>query len=249
MPERGRRIIPFPLPPALAATGLQVEGIRLEREGNALLDGTDLALSPHGISALMGPNGAGKTLLLRVIAGLETPEAGEVRMPAHMRGRVGLVFQRPVLLRRSLRGNLTHALRLARVPRQDRNDRLAELLELGQLDRIADRPARRLSGGEAQRLAIVRALARRPALLLVDEPTAHLDPRGAQAVEALLGRIARDGTKVVLVSHDTGQVSRIAAEVAFLHRGRCREVTPMPAFLSAPQSAEARAYLEGSILL
>lgn len=247
---RGRRVLPFPAAaPAGPQPGLQTLDLGFASNGVRLLDGLTMALSPTGITAVMGPNGAGKSVLLRVIAGLIPPQKGRVEMPAPMRGRVGLVLQRPVLLRRSVRGNLAHALGLARVPRRGRAARVDELLALGGLTGLADRPARRLSGGEAQRLAIVRALASNPALLLLDEPTAHLDPRSIQAIEAIVTRIAAAGTKVVLVTHDQGQVQRLAAEVAFIHAGRCHEVTPMPGFLAAPASAEARAYLDGTILL
>ena len=242
------QIIAFPSP-ATAPSALRIEGVHLRRADVPVLDGVSLSLQATGISGLIGPNGAGKSVLLRVIAGLIEPDLGEIALPLPMRGRIGLVAQRPVLLRRSVRGNLNHALRLARVPRHQRADRLQELLTLGHLETLADRPARQVSGGEAQRLAIVRALAAHPALLLLDEPTAHLDPRAVQAVEKLITEIALAGTKILLVTHDTGQLSRLAREVAFMHRGRAHEVTPMPAFLHRPQSAEARAYLDGSILL
>ncbi|MEM9756964.1 MAG: ATP-binding cassette domain-containing protein [Pseudomonadota bacterium] len=249
MPEQTPKIIPFPQPSRAPAPPLRLEQLRLRMNGVPLLDGLDMTLTGRGISAIVGPNGAGKSVLLRVIASLLSADAGHVDLPGAMRGRVGLVFQRPVLLRRSVRGNLGHALRLARLPRSARGARLAELLALGRLVGLAERPARRLSGGEAQRLAIVRALASDPALLLVDEPTAHLDPQSTLDVETLLTSIAASGTKIVIVSHDIGQVGRLSEEVAFLHRGRCYEVTPTSEFLETAQSAEARAYLDGAILL
>jgi tungstate transport system ATP-binding protein len=183
------------------------------------------------------------------MAGLIKANSGEITLAAPMRGRVGLVFQRPTLLRRTVRGNLAHALWLSRVDRAIRKDRLEELLNLAGLDKVADQPARQLSGGQAQRLAIVRALASNPALLLADEPTAHLDPQSMFAIETLFARIALTGTKVVLVSHDRGQIDRLACEVAFLHRGRCCEVTETEEFFTHAKSEEARAYLEGTLLL
>ena len=249
MPEQRSQVIPFPATPGPADLPLRIEGLVLARGGAMLLDGLDMTLSPRGISALMGPNGAGKSVLLRVMAGLLPANSGEISLPAPMRGRVGLVFQRPVLLRRSVRGNLSHALRLARVDRGLRAARLEALLALAGLADMADRPARRLSGGQAQRLAIVRALAANPALLLADEPTAHLDPQSMFAIETLLARIALTGTKVVLVSHDRGQIDRLAAEVAFLHKGRCCEVSETSQFFARATSPEAQAYLEGTLLL
>ena len=120
-------------------------------------------------------------------------------------------------------------------------------MSLAGLETLAERPARTLSGGQAQRLAIVRALAANPALLLADEPTAHLDPQSMFAIETLLARIALTGTKVVMVSHDRGQIDRLASEVAFLHRGRCCEVSETDRFFAQAQSDEAQTYLDGTL--
>lgn len=245
-------VIPFPVLPRpipRETNGIEIVALRLTNGGRELLDGLTATLAPGGITAIIGPNGAGKSLLLRSIAGLIVPDHGHIRLPARMRGRIAHVAQRPVLLRRSVRGNLAHALRLAGRPRRDRRARLAELLTLGRLVDLAHVPARRLSGGERQRLAIVRALARDPALLLLDEPGTGLDPHAMQALESLLNRIAARGTKIVLVTHDLGQLARIAGEIAFLHAGQCHEVAPATAFLDRPQSVTARAYLDGDLLL
>jgi len=250
MPDHdAARVIAFQPPRSPEMPGLQIRDLHFTRRNLALLNGVDLDMSPAGITALLGPNGAGKSLLLRIIAGLMSPDRGRVQIPRAMQGRIGLVLQRPVLLRRSVRANLRHALALSRVPRRDRGERVDGLLALGHLDALADRPARRLSGGEQQRLAIIRALAANPLLLMLDEPTAHLDPQATHAIEALVARIAAEGTKVILVTHDIGQVQRLADEVAFLHQGRCHERAEKSAFLAAPESAAARAYLSGKLLL
>lgn len=243
------QVIPFQPARSPDLPGLRMHDLHVTRRNVALLNGIDLDLSPAGITALLGPNGAGKSLLLRVIAGLIAPDRGRVQIPRAMQGRIGLVLQRPVLLRRSVRANLRHALALARVARAHRASRVAELLALGHLDALAERPARRLSGGEQQRLSIIRALAANPLLLMLDEPAAHLDPQATHAIEALVARIAAEGTKVILVTHDIGQVQRLADEVAFLHQGRCHERAEKSAFLAAPESAAARAYLSGKLLL
>lgn len=249
MPERRSKVIAFPGTLLPQDMPIRIEGLLLARDGVPLIDGLTMELSPRGISALVGPNGAGKSVLLRVIAGLLPANSGKITLPAPMRGRVGLVFQRPTLLRRSVRGNLVHALRLAGLSGGRRAERLTELLAMAGLSDLADRPARQLSGGQAQRLAVVRALASNPALLLADEPTAHLDPQSMFAIETLLARIALTGTKVVLVTHDRGQIDRLASEVAFMHKGRCCEVTETERFFAAARSIEAQAYLEGTLLL
>jgi tungstate transport system ATP-binding protein len=135
------------------------------------------------------------------------------------------------------------------VPRADRSGQIGALLALGQIEALAERPARVLSGGEQQRLSVVRALAAHPALLLLDEPTASLDPQATAAIEALLRKVAADGVKVVLVTHDRDQARRMADDVVFVHRGRITERAAAPQFFDTPQSPEAQAYLAGRLLV
>ncbi len=222
--------------------------------GKTLIGNLSLELTPGARSIVMGPNGAGKSLLLRLVAGLLRPSSGAITFAGHpaddaRRRRVALVFQRPVLLRRSVAANLTHALKTYGVPRAERARRRDELLALGQVQDLADRPARVLSGGEQQRLALVRALGAEPDLLLLDEPTASLDPQATAAIEALVGQAAAAGMKVVMVTLDRGQAQRLADEVLFLHRGQLTERAPADVFFAQPQSAAAQAYLEGRLLL
>ncbi|MEM6438083.1 MAG: ATP-binding cassette domain-containing protein [Pseudomonadota bacterium] len=257
MPESGRgerrpgeaRILRFPRRPAAAEVldGPQtLQSVRLMRGGRAVLDGLTLSLPGEGVTALMGPNGSGKSLTLRVLAGLVAPDAGELRDDPE---GSALVFQRPVLLRRSVRGNLDHALRAAGAGRSERVEKLDALLALGGLEAMADRPARSLSGGEAQRLQLMRALAADPRRLLLDEPTASLDPRSTAAIETLVARVAAEGVEVVLVTHDRGQAARLADRVAFLHHGKAVEQSPAGRFFQRPATQEARAYLDGRLLL
>ena len=117
------------------------------------------------------------------------------------------------------------------------------------LAHLAHVPARVLSGGEQQLLAIARALATGPEILILDEPTSNLDPAATTAIESLVGAVRREGTRVLLITHDLGQVRRLADEVAFLHRGRIIERTPAPAFLAQPTTAEAQAFMRGEIVL
>ena len=228
------------------------EGVCFEAGGQRLVDNLSLTVVPGPLTCVMGPNGAGKSLMIRLLAGLLRPSAGRItyggaETPAPH--RIAIVFQRPVLLRRSVRSNLDHALKLYGVPRGARPARIADLLAEAGLAEMATRPARVLSGGEQQRLALVRALAARPALLLLDEPAASLDPQATAAVEALVvGAVAR-GIKVVLVTHDRDQARRLASEIVFLHRGRIVERAPAAEFFDRPRSPEARAYLAGELLV
>lgn len=229
-------------------------GLIVERNRRRLLDDVTISFGGSGITVVMGPNGAGKSLLLRVMANLLEPDGGEVRWagtaPDRTRAtRIGFVFQKPIMLRRSVLQNIKYALAAAHVARSNREQQARELLTWASLDDLAHAPARVLSGGEQQRLAVVRALATRPEILLLDEPTSSLDPASTLAIERLLGESGTRNTKVVLITHDVGQAHRLADEIVFLHRGQITEQVPAAAFFEAPASAPARAFIEGQIVL
>ena len=233
---------------------LDCVGVTVARNGRTLLDSLDIRFDGVGVSAVMGPNGAGKTLLLRVLADLVSPDRGTVRWagqaPDRARAtRVGVVFQKPVLLRRSVLQNVAYALRMRNLPRHAAEAHALAALESASLTQLARTPARVLSGGEQQRLALVRALALEPEVLLLDEPTSSLDPASTLAIEQLLEQTRARGTKVVLVTHDRGQVQRLADEVIFMHRGRITERAPMAVFFEGPATSPARAFLKERIML
>jgi tungstate transport system ATP-binding protein len=153
------------------------------------------------------------------------------------------------MLRRTAAANVAYALAQAGGPRSERAQRVAALLERVGLADLAQRPARRLSGGEQQRLALARALARDPEILLLDEPTANLDPAATRSVEELVRMVAQSGIKIVMASHDLGQVRRLAGEVIFLVRGALCEQGPAADFLDRPATPEAAAFLRGDLVL
>lgn len=230
---------------------LEARGLGLTIGGRRLVRGIDCRFAWRGITAVMGPNGAGKSLLLRLLHGLMEPTEGAVLwnggpLDAAARRRQAMVFQRPVLLRRSVAANVDFALRLR--GRSDRRRRDA-ILEEANLMEHARRPARQLSGGEQQRLALARALAVEPLTLFLDEPTSSLDPSAVAAFERALEKARDGGAKIVLVTHDAGQARRLADEVVFLHRGSLCEQTAAQRFFTQPESAEAQAYLQGRIVL
>jgi len=255
--KEGLRREALPQGEAGAAGGIwpiALEDLRFAVGGKTLLDGLSLTLTPGSRSVVMGPNGAGKSLFLRLLAGLLQPTSGKITYggrtgDAATLRRIAVVFQRPVMLRRSVAANLKHALATYGVPRRERAGQIRELLQLAQLEALADRPARVLSGGEQQRLAMVRALGAKPELLLLDEATASLDPQATAAIEALIGQASAKGVKIVMVTHDRGQAQRLADEVLFFHRGRLAERCEAATFFNRPSSAAAQAYLEGRLLL
>src|SRR2546429_9715056 len=155
--------------------------------------------------------------------GLTSPSTGRIDWGGRTDSalaRRAILFQRPVMLRRAAAANVTYALAQAGTPRQLRASRAAALLDRVGLADLAQRPARRLSGGEQQRLALARALARDPEILLLDEPTANLDPAATRSVEEIVRAAAQSGIKIGMASHDLGQVRRLAVECV-LH-DRCR---------------------------
>ncbi len=217
-----------------------------------ILDKISLTLGPGQPAVLIGPNGAGKTTLLRAAMGLIPASRGTISWggkPAPDQSRLAIMFQRPTMLRRSTAGNVRYALAAAGMPRSKRDDRIAELLDLVGLQGLEQRPARRLSGGEQQRLALARALARDPAILFLDEPTASLDPYATKAIEDILRAVAARGIKVVLSTHDLGQAKRLAGDIVLLHRGRLIETGPAADFFEKPRSEEAKKFIAGELLV
>ena len=218
----------------------------------AILDNISLTLHAGPPTILIGPNGSGKTTLLRAAMGLIPVSRGLITwggQEAMPPARRAILFQRPAMLRRSAAGNIRYALAAAGVPRAARAQRAAELIGMVGLAGLERRPARRLSGGEQQRLALARALARDPAVLFLDEPSASLDPAATKAIEDIVRAIAAHGVKVVVATHDLGQAKRLAGDIALLHRGRLIEQGPAAEFFAAPRTSEAKKFIAGELLV
>jgi len=232
------------------ATGLPLcaERLGFAVGGTTILTEVSLTIEAGPPLLILGPNGAGKSVLLRLLHGLLAPTAGRVAWQGGPAPRGAMVFQRPVMLRRSVLGNALYPLRLAGLGRPQRQALAAASLARVGLAHLAARPARRLSGGEQQRLALARAMALGPEVLFLDEPTASLDPAATRAVETIVADIAAGGTKVVMTTHDLGQARRLAGEIAFLHRGRLVEHALAENFFAAPGAPEAAAFLRGDLL-
>ncbi len=232
-----------------AVLPIRIKNVTLRPGGRIVLDRLDATITTGGITAVIGPNGAGKSVTLRIIDGLLQPDDGTIRfgnrLPQDVRR--ALVFQRPSLLRASIARNVALALVPWKLSRQAIAHRVGQaLVAVGLADR-ANEAARRLSGGEQQRLALARAWVTEPELLLLDEPTASLDPGATEEIERLIVSMARNGTKVVLVSHNLGQVARLAEDIIVMSNGRAVEHGRAHQILSAPRSAEAQAYIKGEL--
>jgi len=228
---------------------LRIAALRFAPEGRVVLDELDLVLAGEGISVILGPNGSGKTVLLRLLAGLLPVHGGTIVWgdAAQPAGRLAMVFQQPMLLRMSVFANVEFALRPQALTPTARWARTTEVLERVGLAYRARDSARLLSGGERQRLALARAWAMRPRLLLLDEPTASLDPSATEAVERIIREIRTEGAKVLMTTHNLGQATRLADDIIFLAEGRVQEHEPAQRFFAHPQSPAARAFMQGEL--
>jgi len=213
------------------------------------LNDVNLTLHRGDRLALVGANGSGKTTLLRLMHGL---------IPCHGRREVcplqpgqhpvtAMLFQRPFLLSLSVRWNVLLGLWLHGVPHAQRNGRCARALQRVGLEALARRPARALSGGQQQRLALARAWALEPDILLLDEPTANLDPSAKREVEQLIDDLANDGVTVVMSTHNLGQAKRLATRVAYLEAGRLVVDLPADRFFNDALPSEAALFLKGEL--
>lgn len=219
--------------------------------GRAIIDCVSAEFGAGPSTIVLGANGAGKSLLMRLMHGLIPPSSGRIEWceqdAERLRRRQAMVFQRPVMLRRSALANITYALELARVPRLEREQLAREALDSVGLAHIAHRPARVLSGGEQQRLALARAWALHPEVLFLDEPTASLDPGATREIERVIQAFDAAGTKIIMATHNLGQARRLGDEVLFLHEGRVLERSPVDRFFAQPATTEAAAFIKGEM--
>lgn len=231
---------------------LKLERLKYASGKLQLINDLSVTIDSPGTTVLMGPNGAGKSLLLRLMHGLLQPAAGSVlwnnaQPDKQVRRKQAMVFQRPVLLRRSVLANLEFVLQQRKLT--VKKDDCDELLRRVGLEGLQDRPARLLSGGEQQRLAVARALATRPQVLFMDEPTSSLDPSSTAMIETIIRETAAVHTKIFFVTHDIGQGRRLANDVMFMHGGRLLEYSSASEFFDRPATEAARQYLAGQILV
>ena len=231
---------------------LEVKRLVYEKDGTRIINEVDLCIGPVGCTAIMGYNGAGKSVLLRLLHGLIVPTGGTLRWTGNLGAdaiarRQSMVFQAPVLLRRSVEANLNYALAKRGFKGDARVRRLEAILDETNLRSLRHRSASVLSGGERQRVALGRALAVEPELVFLDEPTASLDPAATIIIEQILRRAMNAGRKLVMVTQSVGQAQRMASDVIFIHHGRIMEHTPVDEFLREPRSPAARAFVDGQL--
>lgn len=231
---------------------LAVDALHFRAGGKQLLADVSFTVQADTANIVLGPNGAGKSLLMRLCHGLLQPQEGHITWhglsPVRARIRHAMIFQQPVMLRRSVAANLEYPLAIRRLPRAERRRRVAAALHATDLSRLAQVPATRLSGGEKQRVAIARAWVLRPEVLLLDEPSANLDPRAILAIEQLIHAMRAQGATIIMTTHDMAQARRLGERVLFLNRGHLLEDSTAETFFTQPRSREARKFLAGELL-
>lgn len=228
---------------------LSLKDLTFAAGGRRIIDGITATFDAGPATIILGANGAGKSVLMRLMHGLLAPSSGAVSWngqgAARARRGQAMVFQRPVMLRRSALANVAYALELAGVAAPQRERQAMDALAEVGLAAAAGRPARVLSGGEQQRLALARAWALHPEVLFLDEPTANLDPGATREIESVIRAFDAAGTKIIMSTHNLGQARRLGDEVLYLHQGRLAERAPVEAFFARPASPEAAAFIKG----
>ncbi|AML50160.1 ATP-binding cassette domain-containing protein [Falsihalocynthiibacter arcticus] len=223
----------------------------VSRKGKRLIGPVTHEVSGHGITIVLGPNGAGKTTFLRLMHGVERVSQGSVNwaQPVEIaENSQSFVFQSPIMLRRSVEQNLMYPLDLCKTPKPEAKERAREWASrIGLLAKL-DQQAPRLSGGEKQKLALARALIRRPEVLFLDEPCASLDGHATREIEKILLDTAASGTRILMATHDLGQSRRLATDVVFMLSGRIHETGPAAQFYATPKHTETKMFLNGDIV-
>ena len=236
----------------------RVDGLQKAYDGRLVLDVEHLEIQQGETFAIVGPSGAGKSTLLRLFNFLEPPTKGEIRflerpfsrevgMPLELRRRVTTVFQQPMLLNRSVYANVAYGLRVRGMG--DTDQRIRDVLRQVGLSRLIKQRARTLSGGEAQRVALARAMVLEPDVLLLDEPTANLDPHNVVTIERIIKDLNQDQkTTMIIVTHNVFQARRVADRVALMLDGKLVEVADVDAFFESPQDHRTRAFARGEMI-
>jgi tungstate transport system ATP-binding protein len=236
----------------------QMRGLAKDYASRCVLDVESLDVRRGEVLGLVGPSGSGKSTLLRLLNFLEPPTRGDIsfsgqrfssteQMPLELRRRVTTVFQHPMLLERTVWENVVYGLRLRGV--RDARQPVQEVLKEVGLEHLARQRARTLSGGELQRVALARAMVLKPDVLLLDEPTANLDPYNVALIENIIRRLNREqAATLVLVTHNVFQAHRLADRVVFMLEGKIIEVARTEEFFTSPQDPRTRAFVEGKMV-
>lgn len=215
-----------------------------------VLDLEEVTIEKGTRTAIIGPNGAGKSTLLNIVSRIDSASEGEVIYESEDPRLVTQVFQQPYMLRTSVERNIQYPLRLRNWPEDRMKKRSDELMEeLGLLD-LRNQKAWKLSGGETQKVALARALSFQPSLLLLDEPTANIDPATTAEIEEMLLKINQEeGTTILFVTHNLAQARRVCNRLLFLDKGKLVESGDCQSILQNPAEVKTRRFIAGELLI
>ena len=230
---------------------LKLDNIQKNYNNLKVLDRVSFSVQGGNTLVLLGANGAGKTTLMRIIAGLEKPDGGKVvfndksMTEEEMRQTSTLVFQKTVMFSRSVYDNLAFGLRIRKIPELDIKRRIEEALQTVGLTGFEKRKAKKTSGGEQQRISLARAMLLDPKILLLDEPTANLDPNSSRIIERTIDSRKNAEEIIIMATHNLGQAKRLADQIAYMHEGRIIEAGPTQELFDNPKSEMTRRFLHG----
>lgn len=238
----------------------EISGLKKDFDGKTVLYINDLKMEEGKINAIIGPSGAGKSTLLQILNGIESPSEGTVvfdreefkrgrKVDLATRRKMAMVFQKPVLFNTSVFENVACPLKLRKLPRKLIDEWVGEILKLVGLQDKSQQRALTLSGGEAQRIAVARSIVTQPKVLLLDEPTANLDPANVEVIEKLIEH-ARTvyKTTIIIVTHNMFQAKRLGDNVIFLLNGKVVETGPSSKLFINPENEKTLAFINGEMV-
>lgn len=232
---------------------IEIKHIKKSYQQSTVLDIDDFKIPSHSISAIVGPNGAGKSTLLKIIAGLEKQDEGTV-LYNHQEylpiKEMTLVFQQPYLLNTSVQKNIEYPLKIRKVDKEQRKQIVYQLCDDFHIKHLMNKNAHQLSLGEVQKVSLARALSFEPKLLMLDEPTANIDPYTTNEIEKMLIKIKEEKkTTILFVTHNLAQARRIADHVILLHQGKVIESQDVHEFFEHPKHSQTQKFIAGGLLL
>ena len=225
---------------------LILKNINFKIDKKELLKNISFRVIKRKITVIMGANGSGKSLCLKLITGLLKPCSGLIEFNKNL--KIGYVPQKVVFLRRNVYQNLIYSLKILSKPKNIINERITEIMHMCDISNLFQISARKLSVGQQQLLAILRALILKPNFLLLDEPCSNLDPYYTKIIEDILTKAKKNGVTIILVTHDLNQARRLSDEIIFIHNGNIYEQTKNKDFFINPLSKQAKDYISGKLI-
>jgi tungstate transport system ATP-binding protein len=234
---------------------LSIYNLIKEYDGHRVVDIDSLTINQGSLLGIIGPNGAGKSTLLRLIGGLEKPTSGEIYYDGQpfnpdIYKKMTVVFQKPYLLRTTVFQNVAYPLKIRKENKEDIKRKTDQILKEMGLEFLKEQKSWTLSGGEMQKVALARALIFKPDLLILDEPTANIDPSSIAVMERMIQKIhEEENTTIIIVTHNLQQAKRLCKEVAFMHKGRIEEKGDASQILYNAQKETTSTFIQGELLI